>query len=90
MVRVVVSVPKMLRAWMVKVYVVLPALLPAPLDICGMPDITPVVGFNVRPSGRLPFVMLHCMGFLPETWSVWLYARKVMTFGSVVVWICGA
>jgi len=61
-VNVLVALPAALVAWMVKVYDV--------VDVIGVPDMTPVVGFSVRPLGRLPLVMLHCTGMCEVAWRV--------------------
>ena len=58
-----VSLPALLVALTVKVE------LPA---VVGVPLISPVSLFRLRPSGRAPPLMLHLMGVVPLAVRVWL------------------
>jgi len=57
-----VTLPDALVACTVKVYDV--------VDVFGVPDMIPVFRFSVRPLGKLPVVMLHCIGMLEVAWRV--------------------
>ena len=38
----------------------------------GVPEITPVFGFNAKPPGKLPLSSDQVIGVVPVAWSVWL------------------
>jgi hypothetical protein len=54
------------------------------LVVCvGVPLITPVVGFSVKPAGSAPFAIAHVYGpFPPETVSVAEYEALTRPFGK--------
>ena len=56
----------------------------------GVPLISPVVSFSVRPSGRAPPLMLHLMGVVPVAVRVWLYASPTLPSGRLDVVMLGA
>ena len=82
-----VSLPALLVALTVKVEV--PAAV-------GVPLISPVSLFRLRPAGRLPpFSTLHVMGVVPVAVRIWLYASPTLPSGRVSVvmvtlWLLGA
>ena len=79
----VASVPTPLLAFSVRVRV--PAVPAA-----GVPEITPVVALSVRPSGRLPAVMLKDGAGKPEAASVKLPAAASRKFAVVALVMVGA
>ena len=56
----------------------------------GVPLISPVVSFSVKPSGRALPLTLHVMGVVPSAVRVWLYASPTLPFGRVSVVMVGA
>ena len=57
-----------------------------PAGAIGVPEITPVVGFKLRPGGSVPAEMLQVSGAIPPTvWTVWLYAWPILPGGREVV-----
>jgi hypothetical protein len=59
-------------------------------DVVGVPEITPVALFNVRPAGSVPEVSDHVIGVSPVAASVWLYAVLTEPSERLVVVIVGA
>lgn len=52
----------------------------------GLPEITPVLVFRVRPGGRAPAVLLYVNGVEPALMAIpELYATPCVPFGIVVV-----
>ena len=76
-------------------FVSLPALLVALTvnlavpSAVGVPLISPVSAFRLRPAGRPPS-MLHVIGAVPVAVRVWLYASPTLPFGRVSVVMLGA
>lgn len=63
----------MLRDFVASVLIPLFALtvkLNVPVTV-GVPEITPAVESD-NPSGKLPVLMLHVIGMVPEATSIWL------------------
>ena len=56
----------------------------------GVPLISPVSLFRLRPAGRPPFSMLHMMGVVPLAVRVWRYASSTLPPGRVSVVMAGA
>ena len=48
----------------------------------GVPVIAPVVAFSVNPPGKAPDEMLHVIGAVPLTLSVWVYAVPTVPLSS--------
>ena len=82
-------------------FVSLPALLVALTvnlavpSAVGVPLISPVSLFRLRPAGRLPPSKLHVMGVVPVAVRIWLYASPTLPSGRVSVvmvtlWLLGA
>ena len=71
-----VSLPALLVALTVKVEV--PAAV-------GVPLISPVSLFRLRPVGQSPFSTLHVMGAVPSAARVWLYASPTLPSGRASV-----
>jgi hypothetical protein len=76
-----VSFPTELAALTVKVDV--------PFTI-GVPEITPVVGARLNPTGNAPLSRLHVMGVVPVAVSVCLYVLSSSPPGNVAMVIVGA
>ena len=76
-----VSLPALLAALTVKVEV--PAAV-------GVPLISPVVSFSVRPLGSSPLIMLHMIGSVPVAVKVWLYASPTLPSDRLLVVMLGA
>ena len=57
--------------------------------VVGVPVMAPVAGFNERPGGRDPEVMLHCRGARPVAWMVALYGSPTLPLGRLAVTIAG-
>ena len=55
----------------------------------GVPLISPVSAFRLRPAGRPPS-MLHVIGAVPVAVRVWLYASPTLPSGRVSVVMLGA
>ena len=76
-------------------FVLLPALLVALTvkvavpSAVGVPLISPVSAFRLRPAGRPPS-MLHVIGAVPVAVRVWLYASPTLPSGRVSVVMVGA
>jgi hypothetical protein len=52
----------------------------------GVPEITPVAAFRVRPAGRVPAEIDHVYGIEPPVAArVWLYATPTVAEGSEAV-----
>ena len=77
-------------------FVLLPALLRARTvnwavpSAVGVPLISPVSLFRLRPAGRLPPSMLHVMGVVPVAVRIWLYASPTLPSGRLDVVMLGA
>ena len=56
----------------------------------GVPLISPVVSFSVKPSGRALPLMPHVMGVVPSAVRVWLYASPTLPSGRLSVVMVGA
>ena len=63
---------------MLRVLVLLPAEFVAPIvkldvpSVVGVPEITPVLEFKLKPAGREPLAVLQMIGVVPLAASVWL------------------
>ena len=58
--------------------------------VVGIPLITPVLAFSVRPPGKLPALTLHVIEAVPVAARVWLYAVPTVPSGRLVVVMVGA
>ena len=76
-------------------FVLLPALLVALTvkvavpSAVGVPLISPVSAFRLRPAGRPPS-MLHVIGAVPVAVRIWLYASPTLPSGRLDVVMVGA
>ena len=76
-------------------FVLLPALLVALTvnlavpSAVGVPLISPVSAFRLRPAGRPPS-MLHVIGAVPVAARVWLYASPTLPSDRLLVVMLGA
>jgi hypothetical protein len=61
-------------------FVALTVNLDVPIAV-GVPDITPVVSFKLRPAGSVPPDIDQVIGVVPVAVSVWLYDCPVMPPG---------
>ena len=57
--------------------------------VVGVPDITPVLLFKVRPIGKLPS-SVHVIGVSPVAARVWLYVAPSCPPGKLLVVMLGA
>jgi hypothetical protein len=52
-------------------FVALTVNLDVPIAV-GVPDITPVVAFKLKPAGSVPLDIAHAIGVVPVAVSAWL------------------
>jgi len=93
---VIVGATALVLITMLSALVAFPTLLVALTEklnvaaVVGVPLITPLVVFKLRPPGRLPLAIAHVIGAVPVAARVWLYAVPTVPAGKEAVVIVGA